>query len=72
MSKPTHSDVLKWGYENYLIDNRDFRRGFVEVNLADFAEVAYAAGFEAGKKEACADMAKCLNDICDDTRGGTK
>ena len=57
MSKPAHNDVLRWGYENYLIDNRDFRRGFVEVNLADFAEVVYAAGFEAGKKderEACA------------------
>ena len=59
MSKPAHNDVLKWGYENYLIDNRDFRRGFIEVNLADFAEVVYAAGFEAGKKderEACAEV----------------
>ena len=59
MSKPAHNDVLKCGYENYLIDNRDFRRGFIEVNLADFAEVVYAAGFEAGKKderEACAAM----------------
>ena len=59
MSKPAHNDVLKWGYENYLIDNRDFRSGFIEANLADFAEVVYAAGFEAGQKderEACAAM----------------
>lgn len=70
MRKPTHDEVLKWGYENYLIDNRDFRRGFIEVNLAEFAEMVYAAGFEAGKKEVCADMAKYLNGICDGVKGG--
>lgn len=71
MSKPTHNEVLKWGYENNLIDNRDFRRGFVEVNLAGFAEMAYAAGFEAGKKKACVDLVKSLAEgICDSAKGG--
>ena len=70
MSKPTHNEILKWRYKNNLIDNRDFRRGFIEVNLASFADTAYTAGFEAGKKS-CADLIKGFVDgICDSEKGG--
>lgn len=74
MSKLTREKVIMWGLESRLLSNYDLHTDFIRVPLdevTDFAERVYAAGFEAGKKKACADLVKSLVEgICDSAKGG--
>ena len=74
--QPTREKVIMWGLESRLLSNYDLHTDFIRVpldELTDFAERVYAAGFEAGKKKSCADLAKSLVDgICDSEKGSTK
>ena len=67
MTAPTRGKVIQWALEADLITNYDLHNGLVEVRFDEvqrFAELAYAAGFEAGKKDACLTLSGYVDSIC--------